>query len=256
VLAHFFRKRAIDTRFLRPITGILGVLFFALSLPQSASACTRILWNSNDVAVVASRTMDWPESTEPIITVFPRGLPHDGGLIGPVRIVNDNPKVWTSKYGSIGVTVYGLGTADGLNERGFAGHMLYLNAAGFGPRDPSKPAVHAGLWLQYLLDNAASVDEALALLENIQIVPAEARGHKASVHLAIEDASGDSAIIEYIDGKLVIHHGRQYRVMTNDPPYDEQLALLKALDFSHPSSEMTLPGKCQSAGSLPARIIF
>lgn len=55
---------------------------------------------------------------------------------------------------------------------------------------------------------------------------AEARGHQATVHLALEDSTGDSAILEYINGKLVIHHGRQYQVMTNDPPYDQQLALL------------------------------
>jgi len=43
--------------------------------------------------------------------------------------------------------------------------------------------------------------------------------------LAISDASGDSAIFEYVAGKLVIHHGKQYTVMTNSPVYDEQLAL-------------------------------
>ena len=30
--------------------------------------------------------------------------------------------------------------------------------------------------------------------------------------------------------------------MTNDPAYDQQLALLKKQDFSHPSSDMPLPG--------------
>jgi choloylglycine hydrolase len=43
--------------------------------------------------------------------------------------------------------------------------------------------------------------------------------------MAISDATGDSAIFEYIDGKLVIHHGPEYVVMTNDPIYSEQLAL-------------------------------
>lgn len=71
---------------------------------------------------------------------------------------------------------------------------------------------------------------------------AEARGAKATVHVAFEDATGDSAIIEYVDGKPLIHHGREYRVMTNDPPYDQQLALLKKMDFSHPSSDTPLPG--------------
>ena len=70
----------------------------------------------------------------------------------------------------------------------------------------------------------------------------EARGTRAAVHLALEDAAGDSAIIEHLDGKPVVHHGPQYRVMTNDPPYDEQLRLLAGLDFSSPRDDMPLPG--------------
>lgn len=209
---------------------------------QSALACTRILWNNNKLAVLSSRTMDWPESTEPVLTVLPRGMQRDGGKLGAATIVADSPARWRSKYGSIVVTVYGIGTADGLNERGLAGHLLYLTASDYGARDASKPGLNAGLWLQYVLDNAADVAEALQLLEGVQIVDAEARGRKATVHLAIEDVSGDSAIIEHIHGKPVVHHGREYRVMTNDPPYDEQLALLQRMDFSKPSSDMPLPG--------------
>ena len=219
--------------------GALATL--ALAFAPSAEACTRVL--SNDKGpVLVGRTMDWPESTEPVLTVLPRGLRHDGGLIGAARVVKDNPLVWTSKYGSLVTTVYGLGAADGVNERGLGAHMLYLNAANYGPRDPSKPGLHAGLWAQYLLDNSATVEEALALLGKFQVVMAEANGHKASVHLAIEDSSGDSAIIEVIDGKTMVHHGREYRIMTNDPVYDQQLKLLQGQDFSHPSSEMALPG--------------
>jgi len=39
-----------------------------------------------------------------------------------------------------------------------------------------------------------------------------------------------------------VHHGRQYTLMTNDPTYDEQLALLAEQDFSQPSRDMPLPG--------------
>jgi penicillin V acylase-like amidase (Ntn superfamily) len=212
-----------------------------VALP-SALACTRILWNSNTLAVLSSRTMDWPESTEPVLTVLPRGLQRNGGKLGAATIVADNPARWRSKYGSVVVTVYGIGAADGLNERGLAGHLLYLTASDYGARNPAKPGLNAGLWLQYVLDNAANVAEALQLLEAVQIVGAEARGHKATVHLALEDASGDSAVIEHIKGTPVVHHSREYRVMTNDPPYQEQLALLKGMDFSKPSSEMPLPG--------------
>ncbi|MEG3435840.1 linear amide C-N hydrolase [Pannus brasiliensis CCIBt3594] len=212
-----------------------------VSLPP-ALACSRILWNNNKLAVVVGRTMDWPESTEPILTVLPRGMKRDGGKLGSTVVVKENPAKWASKYGSVVTTVYGIGTADGVNEKGVGIHMLYLNATDFGPRDPSKPGVHAGLWAQYLLDNAATVKEAIELHQKIQPIMVEVNGHKSTVHLAIEDATGDSAIIEYIDGKPVIHHGRDYRIMTNDPAYDQQLALLKKWDFSEPSSQTPLPG--------------
>ena len=82
----------------------LGLAAIAIAAPaalQSAAACTRVLWNTNKLAVVSSRTMDWPESTEPILTVFPRGSAHDGGRVGTEEIVKDNPAKWTSKYGSV-----------------------------------------------------------------------------------------------------------------------------------------------------------
>ncbi|MCC7252999.1 linear amide C-N hydrolase [Hyphomicrobium sp.] len=207
-----------------------------------APACTRVLWNENKLAVVSGRSMDWPESTEPKLTVFPRGLQRNGGKVGPAVVVADNPATWTSEYGSIVTTVYGIGTVDGINERGLGTHMLYLTATDFGPRDAGKPGIAVNLWAQYLLDNAATVAEALALLEDVQIIMAEARGRQGTVHLALEDASGDSAIVEYVAGERRVHHGREFRIMTNDPTYDEQLALLKAQDFSKPSSDMPLPG--------------
>jgi penicillin V acylase-like amidase (Ntn superfamily) len=214
-----------------------------IALPfASAQACTRVLWNDNTLAVISGRTMDWPESTEPKLMVFPRGIERTASKAGPEVVVADNPATWTSKYGSMVVSVYDLGAVDGLNERGLGAHLLYLNATDFGPRDTSKPGIVVTLWAQYVLDNAATVTEALALLDDKQIVMAEARGRKGTVHLALEDASGDSAIIEFIDGKRVVHHGRAYRIMTNDPTYDEQLALLKEKDFSKPSSDMPLPG--------------
>jgi choloylglycine hydrolase len=213
-----------------------------LAAPQIADACTRVLWNDNKLAVVVGRTMDWPESTQPILTMLPRGMSRDGGRAGQQVAVAEYPARWTSKYASLVTSIYGIGTADGLNERGLGAHMLYLSATDFGPRNLNKPGVQAGLWAQYALDNAATVTEALALLDEVQVVKVTTRGHEANVHLALEDSSGDSAIIEYIGGKPVVHHGREFRVMTNDPTYDQQLALFQKQDFSKPSSDMPLPG--------------
>ena len=203
--------------------------------------CTRVLWNDNDLAVLAGRTMDWPESTQPTIVAFPAGRERDG--IRPAGLVADpNPLRWTSRYASLVTTIYGIGTVDGLNEAGLAGHGLYLEATDFGPRDPARAAVQAGVWLQYLLDQAATVAEAVALMDGIGLLKITVRGHDANIHLALEDRDGDSAIIEFVGGRPVVHHGRHFTLMTNDPTYDEQLELLARQDFSHPSCEMPLPG--------------
>jgi penicillin V acylase-like amidase (Ntn superfamily) len=227
---------------LHSVLAVAATATAIVAASQVADACTRVLWNSNKLAVVVGRTMDWPESTDPTLALLPRGMSRDGGRAGPQVVVADNPARWTSRYASLVITIYGIGTADGLNERGLGAHMLYLQTTDFGPRDASKQGLQAGLWAQYALDNAATVTEALTLLNDLQVRKIAVRNHEANVHLALEDASGDSAIIEYIDGKPVIHHGREFRVMTNDPRYDQQLALLQKQDFSKPSSDMPLPG--------------
>jgi choloylglycine hydrolase len=222
----------------------VGVVSASLVLAPAApvSACTRILWNDNKLAVVVGRTMDWPESTEPVLTVFPRGMRRDGGKLGPATVVAENAARWTSRYGSVVTTIYGIGTADGMNEKGLGAHMLFLVATDFGPRDPARRGVQAGLWAQYLLDNAATVAEALELMQQIQPVLVTVQGHRSTVHLAIEDATGDSAIVEFIDGKPRVHHGRQFTIMTNDPPFDQQLANLARFDFTDATRETPLPG--------------
>ena len=160
------------------VFGALAIAAMGLASLQAADACTRILWNGNKLAVIVGRSMDWPVSTEPKITVFPRGMKRDGGRLGPEVVVKENPATWISKYGSMVVTVYGVGSADGFNERGLAAHMLYLTATDFGPRDLGKPGLQAGLWAQYVLDHAATVAEALAELEKVQLVMTEARGRR------------------------------------------------------------------------------
>lgn len=222
----------------------LGALCAALlSVPTAVThACTRVLWNDNELAVVAARTMDWAESTRPALMVFPRGIERDGGKLGPAIIDPENPARWTSKYGSVVTTAYGVGAVDGVNEKGLSVHLNYFTQTDFGPRDPSIPGVHGGLWGQYLLDNAATVAEALELAEGIQPIDITVEGHRATLHLAMEDSSGDSAIVQYIDGERVVHHGREHRVLTNDPRYEEQLAYLATYDFTNATRQTALPG--------------
>jgi choloylglycine hydrolase len=68
----------------------------------------------------------------------------------------------------------------------------------------------------------------------------------ATIHLALADASGDSAVIEIVDGgKMSIHHDRAYTVMTNSPPFAQQLANLK--QYQGFGGTAPLPGTTEAA---------
>lgn len=50
-------------------------------------------------------------------------------------------------------------------------------------------------------------------------------GAKSTLHLSVSDATGNSAIFEYIQGRLIVHEGKDCQVMTNSPTYDKQMTL-------------------------------
>jgi hypothetical protein len=63
-------------------------------------------------------------------------------------------------------------------------HGLYLKATSVGDRDPSRPGLHILLWVQYLLDQAATVAEALALMDSFQLVMVNVHGFDVTMQLA------------------------------------------------------------------------
>jgi penicillin V acylase-like amidase (Ntn superfamily) len=205
--------------------------------------CTRVLYETGTGTYVTGRSMDWNDLTmDTILWIFPRGLKRDGG-VGAGSIT------WTSQYGSVILSVYNLATSDGINEAGMAGNLLYLAEADYGdPAARGKPTISVGGLLQYLLDSYGTVAEAVAAMQSdpVTVIAANApNGRPASVHFALSDATGDSAIIEYLGGKLRIHHGREYQVMTNSPAYDQQLAINAYWDLI--GGKNFLPGTISAA---------
>ena len=198
----------------------LGVALVLLGAAP-ASACTRCLRVFADGAVLVGRSMDWVEDPGAEIWVFPRGMRRHGHA-------GVSSLSWTSRHGSVGVSFYGVATACGINEKGLVANLLYLAESDYGTPVPGRPTLSIGGWAQYVLDSHATVAEAVMELEREPftiVAPVLPNGDPAVGHLAISDPTGDSAILEYIDGRLRIHHSRDHRVMTNSPPFDQQLAL-------------------------------
>lgn len=220
------------------LTGLLSAAF-ALNANE-LMACSLAFVNDRKIAKIVVRSMDLPVALpeRPKFVVFPRGMGRNSqtsvlpGVKAKIEGVGTDTMRWTSKFGCAAIVSFDGGSTDGLNEKGLAAHLLVLDESQLEAPDgrPVLPDTH---WAQYVLDNCATVREVVEAHRggNFRVAAAWSTdlGYPKHLptHLAVQDASGDSAIIEYVKGKLVIHEGPEYRVMTNDPPYDEMLEHVK-----------------------------
>lgn len=188
--------------------------------------CTRVIWPDAGGAVLVGRNMDFHKDLMTNLWKQPRGITRDDGVSGKLT--------WTSKYGSVIATAFDIISVDGMNEAGLAGHVLWLAESTYGTPDDSRTQLSQAIWLQYFLDNFATVAEAVQWITetNVQVVQMDdpTGGNPPTIHLALDDAGGDSVIIECVDGQPKVYHSKDFRVMTNSPTFDQQLELAKRFE--------------------------
>lgn len=197
-----------------------------MSLNFDVEACTRVMYKGPENTIATARSMDFSLEIPANIWKFPRGVKRNGET-------GQNTIHWTSKYGSVVTSSWDIAVSDGMNEKGLVANLLWLvnsKYADFEKDNPrSKNGLAVSLWAQYALDNFATVAEAVAHFKKNEFVVVSdfipGTDKYTTVHLSISDATGDNAILEYINGQLQIHHDPSYTVMTNDPIYNEQLAI-------------------------------
>ncbi|HMP91687.1 MAG TPA: linear amide C-N hydrolase [Phnomibacter sp.] len=222
---------------------ILLVMVLVLASSTPPQACTRVVYKGPNGKIITGRTMDFSIEIPANQWIFPRGMKRNGE-------VGKNSIEWESKYGSLGISTWDIAIADGMNEKGLVANMLWLVESAYPAfnKEGNQKGMAISLWAQYVLDNFATVKEAVDALgkESFAIVSDFIPGTDkfTTVHLSISDATGDNAILEYLQGKLVIHHHPSYTVMTNDPPYEQQLAITKYWK--------NIPGKSFLPGSVTA----
>lgn len=196
-----------------------------LAVATAADACTRVVYLGPGDRILTGRSMDWKLPIVSNLWVFPRGMARDGAA-------GARSASWTATHGSLIVSGYDLSTADGMNEAGLVANLLWEVEASYPADDGLTPRISVAVFPQYLLDRFATVAEAVADLRANPVlvatgdVPVGPPGRQATVHVSLSDATGDSAVIEFVDGAMVIHHDRAHQVMTNEPTYERQLAVL------------------------------
>lgn len=210
-------------------------LFFIISTTYS-NACTRIVYTPQVNMTLVGNNMDWYDEMNTHLIMYPRGIRHEG------RVSGVNLK-WQSRYASLVTTAYDSFTTNGMNESGFAAHILGLDGSDYGTRDESEPGLLIVSWVQFYLDNFATVKEAIDYTKShpFQVVGISLPNlGTTQLHLALEDANGDSAVIEYVEGKAHIYHGSEYNILTNEPTLDKQIANLN--QYQGFGGDKPLPG--------------
>lgn len=225
-------------------------IYFALSMAcifSSSYACTKITHDFGQQGVYTARTFDFCFDIPYDIAVYPRGLQDNG------EVSSGKQLAWTSKFASAMVrerSTSVIANLDGMNEKGLGVHILFLKGSEYEKRDLSKPGIGVYKWAKYVLDNYSSVTEVVNSLDKYQIVNTSVAlaQYKVEIplHFVVEDAKGNNAIIELVDGKLKVYQGKDKNILTNEPNYDKQLINLAAVKKSSQFNIVNLPG-----GSLP-----
>ncbi len=172
-------------------------------------ACTSFAALAPDANAVFGRNFDWKHRSSLLLFTDP---PNGYASVSMVDLfylglegLQEIP--WGRRINLLGSP---YATIDGMNECGVA---IAQNAVPRRntPKDPNRPTLLNSQIARLVLDHAKDVDEALKLIRQYNIDFAD-----TAVHFHIADASGKSAIVEYIDGGIsVIRDDKPWQVSTN-----------------------------------------
>jgi len=213
---------------LRAILALLAAA--AATAAGPARPCTTFVLDAPAGAVVG-KNYDW-DVDDGLVIVNKRG-------VSKTALVRDNAATWTSKYGSITFNQHGrefpLG---GMNEAGLAVEVMWLNETQYEAAD-GRPALDNQQWLQYQLDNFATVAEVVAAFPAVRIADA----NPARIHYLVADRAGDAAAVEFVGGEAAVHTGTDmpYKALTNNT-YDDSAAFLAGVGAAAVASAPELRG--------------
>ena len=170
-------------------TTCLAAILFA---SQISFACTSFVLKANKTLLFGSNYDNdiWPG----LLYVNKKNVTKTGWEAGTTGDISK----WVSKYGSVTINAAGYQLAwAGMNEKGLVMSTMALGETK-NPEPDQRPPLASPLWMQYIFDTCATVDELIATDNIVRI--------KDTVdHYLACDASGDAAVIEFLDGKMVVH---------------------------------------------------
>ena len=198
-------KNPITTAMKRSISALAVIFALLVIFARDAVACTTFCLK-NKGEVLFGKNYDWSIG-DGAVFVNRRGVSKWSTIDG-----EKNTAKWTSKYGSVTFNQYGWESpSGGMNEAGLAIELMWLDDTKY-PAPDSRPSINVLEWIQFNLDTAANTAEVIANSEKVRIVS------RVNLHYLVNDKQGNSATIEFLNGKLAAHTGNKLPVatLTND----------------------------------------
>lgn len=181
-----------------------------------AFACTTFCLKNNG-EVLFGKNYDWMIG-DGLVFVNKRGVEKTARVTG-----NETAARWTSRYGSVTFNQYGKDNpSGGMNEAGLVIELMWLDDTVY-PKPDARPVVDVLEWIQYQLDISANVSEVVKNAETVRIAS------PVKLHYLVNDRQGNSATVEFLDGRLVAHTGENLAVaaLANDT-YEKSLNYSKS----------------------------
>lgn len=161
--------------------------------------CSTLSASGADGGYLFGRNFDWNRSNGMIIS----SKPEEG--YASVSTVNmdfiQSSGVDISKMPDNIQAIVGLyAPLDGMNEEGLAVSVNMIQDSDTIEQDTDRPDITTTTAVRLLLDQAANVEEAVALLEQHDLHASMGM----MIHFALADADGNSVVVEYIDNEMIV----------------------------------------------------
>lgn len=189
--------------------GIEWPLYQKIYKAVNPDACTSFAALSADSGAVFGRNFDWSHRASLLLFTDPPDGYASASMVDLYYLGMEGMQdiAWSKRFVLLAAPHASI---DGMNECGVA---IAQNAVPHRntPKDPNRPTLLNSQIIRLVLDHAKDVDEALTLIQQYNVEFAGVR-----VHFHIADASGASAIVEYIDGGIaIVRDDKPWQVSTN-----------------------------------------
>ena len=188
-------------------------LYALLLLPNAAQGCTTVVVNATGGGTVIGRTMELG------IPLPDRASNTIWSLVASQR--DEKRFGYAAISAALGGATSDAFVVEGMNEKGFTVSVQTLQQSVYeNHTTPAPQPVTFDRVAAYLLESCASVADVAGALRSVAVVdnPLFAKLF-GRCHWSVADASGTSAVVEYLEGRLSIHDNSRIGVMTNDPHY-------------------------------------